>query len=283
MATEKRQYRRHDDFNTTHSGRRPGRLACTVEEFRRRRRVVTFCRQSAPCPWRWEQLRLRRNRAPSPALVPVSDGDRGVRLCWCPPGRFSMGSSPTETGHRPDEAQVTVTLTRGFWMGAFEVTQGEWKRIVGRSRPGTHGRVRARRRLPGVLGELRDAETFCRRLTELARRSGAVAAEYEFRLPTEAQWEYACRAGTATAFAFGDGLGVIRPTSRRQRSAAPRRSAATRRMPGESSTCTATFSSGAATGTTLAFPEAPIRICTRSEGRRIGMARLARPPRRRLE
>jgi formylglycine-generating enzyme required for sulfatase activity len=49
----------------------------------------------------------------------------GIRLCWCPPGRFLMGSPQEETGHRPDAAQVTVTLTRGFWMGTFEVTQGE--------------------------------------------------------------------------------------------------------------------------------------------------------------
>ena len=79
----------------------------------------------------------------------------GIRLCWCPPGRFLMGSPPDEAGRRPDEAQVSVTLTRGFWMGTFEVTQGEWKRIVGACPAGSRRRIWARRRHAGVLGELR--------------------------------------------------------------------------------------------------------------------------------
>src|SRR5437899_5666755 len=53
----------------------------------------------------------------------------GVKLRWCPPGRFRMGSPRSEPERRPDEAQVEVTLTKGFWMGKFEVTQGDWKRI----------------------------------------------------------------------------------------------------------------------------------------------------------
>src|SRR5437016_1499420 len=55
----------------------------------------------------------------------------GVKLCWCPPGRFLMGSPANEADHRSDEVQIEVTLTRGFWMGKFEVTQGQWKRFVG--------------------------------------------------------------------------------------------------------------------------------------------------------
>jgi formylglycine-generating enzyme len=55
----------------------------------------------------------------------------GVRLCWCPPGKFTMGSPPDEPERRPDEDQVEVTLTRGFWAGKYEVTQGDWKRVAG--------------------------------------------------------------------------------------------------------------------------------------------------------
>src|SRR5512138_3915631 len=50
----------------------------------------------------------------------------GIRVCWCPPGKFMMGSPLTEPERRSDEKQVAVTLTQGFWMGKFEVTQGEW-------------------------------------------------------------------------------------------------------------------------------------------------------------
>src|SRR5262245_1850501 len=55
----------------------------------------------------------------------------GIRLCWCPAGKFLMGSPATERGHRPDEAQVEVTLTKGFWTAKHEATQGQWKRVIG--------------------------------------------------------------------------------------------------------------------------------------------------------
>src|SRR3990172_7574222 len=55
----------------------------------------------------------------------------GIKFCWCPAGRFIMGSPPSEPERRPGEDQVEVTLSKGFWMGKYEATQGEWKRIVG--------------------------------------------------------------------------------------------------------------------------------------------------------
>lgn len=128
----------------------------------------------------------------------------GVKLCWCPAGRFTMGSPPAEKERRPGEAQVEVTLTKGFWMGKYEVTQGEWRRVEGKF-PGefTAGEGND---FPVYTINFAEAEGFCRKLTEIAHKAGDLPKNWEFRLPTEAQWEYACRAGTTTATTFGDKL-----------------------------------------------------------------------------
>jgi sulfatase modifying factor 1 len=132
----------------------------------------------------------------------------GVRFGWCPPGRFTMGSPAAETGRRADEAQVEVTLTRGFWMAACETTQGEWRRIHGAppERPLTET-FGLGDDVPVYWVSYLAAEAYCRAFTARARRAGALPAGWACRLPTEAQWEYACRAGTTAATAFGDRLG----------------------------------------------------------------------------
>lgn len=151
--------------------------------------------------------------APSQTFDGVRAGDArsvdGIEFRWCPPGRFVMGSPSTETGHRPDEAQVEVTLTRGFWTAKFEATQGDWRRIVGAfpDRPPSP-QFGESDNVPVYWVNFDEAQRFCARATERARRSGALPAGWEFRLPTEAQWEYACRAGTTTATSFGDAFGL---------------------------------------------------------------------------
>ncbi len=128
----------------------------------------------------------------------------GVKLVWCPPGRFRMGSPPTEVDHRPDEAQVDVTLSSGFWMGKYEVTQGQWQQLMGEFiQPQNKG---AGDDYPLYWVNYLEAEEFCRKLTAKAQAAGQLPANWEFKLPTEAQWEYACRAGSTTATAFGDSL-----------------------------------------------------------------------------
>ena len=130
----------------------------------------------------------------------------GIQLCWCPAGTFTMGSPRSEPERRPGEDQVVVTLTRGFWTAKFETTQGDWKRTMG-NLPGP-----CTTELPEGDGypvgnvNFAEAERFCAKLTELAHHSGELSSNWEFRLPTEAQWEYACRAGTKTATSFGDTL-----------------------------------------------------------------------------
>src|SRR5437660_853673 len=105
----------------------------------------------------------------------------GMRLCWCPAGRFVMGSPPDEPERRPGEDQVEVTLTKGFWMGKYEVTQSQWKMVVG-AFPGalTAG---AGDDFPVYSINFAEAAEFCRKLTEQARASGDLPKGWEFRLP----------------------------------------------------------------------------------------------------
>jgi formylglycine-generating enzyme required for sulfatase activity len=130
----------------------------------------------------------------------------GIKLCWCPPGTFTMGSPPSEPERRPDEDQVGVTLTKGFWMSKYETTQGQWKRVMGKLPGPLTAELPEGDDLPVGNVNFAEADAFCQRLTEQGHRSDNLPKDWEFRLPTEAQWEYACRAGTTTATAFGDKL-----------------------------------------------------------------------------
>jgi sulfatase modifying factor 1 len=111
----------------------------------------------------------------------------GIKLCWCPAGRFLMGSPPNEPERRPDEDQVMVTLTKGFWMAKYEATQGEWKRVLGKLPGRLAAQLPAGNDYPVDNVNFAEAEGFCRRLTQMGHRSGALPTGWEFRLPTEAQ------------------------------------------------------------------------------------------------
>ena len=111
----------------------------------------------------------------------------GSPLAWIEPGTFQMGSS------RPDDVRrETVVLTKGFWIGQTEVTQREYRRVMGVN----PSRIGGSEYLPVDWVQWQDCEAFCRRLNDAARKAGALPGGYEYRLPTEAEWEYACRAGS---------------------------------------------------------------------------------------
>ena len=128
----------------------------------------------------------------------------GVVLRWCPPGQFRMGSPPEEPGHRPDEQQVDVRLSRGFWIGQYEVTQEQWTRIAGSfPQPMDKG---IGPDFPVHWVSYVEAQRFCRRLTDMAHAASELDPKWEFQLPTEAQWEYACRSGTSSPWSFDNSL-----------------------------------------------------------------------------
>lgn len=129
--------------------------------------------------------------------------DAAAKMVWILPGTFTMGSPTSERNRSDDEGpQTVVTLTKGFWFGKYEVTQGEYLAVMGTNPSFFTGDLDA----PVEQVTWYKAVEYCDRLTEQERAAGRLPAGYEYRLPTEAQWEYACRAGTTTRFSFGDAL-----------------------------------------------------------------------------
>jgi formylglycine-generating enzyme required for sulfatase activity len=117
----------------------------------------------------------------------------GMKFVLIPAGAFMMGSPPDEPGRGDDERQHQVTLTKAFYMGVTEVTQEQWRQIMGNNPShfqdcGAH--------CPVEFVSWNDCQEFVQRLNQ---REG----DNNYRLPTEAEWEYACRAGSITAFANG--------------------------------------------------------------------------------
>jgi formylglycine-generating enzyme required for sulfatase activity len=139
------------------------------------------------------------------------DNELKMKLCWCPRGKFRMGSPPNEPDRGHNEGPVQVTLSHGFWLGQYEVTQSQWKSIMG----STIREQRVDQRNgegpdhPMYLVSHAEAEDFGRKFTDNERAASRLPSGWEYRLPTEAQWEYACRAGTTTATAFGKRLSSV--------------------------------------------------------------------------
>ena len=114
------------------------------------------------------------------------------RLVWIKPGTFMMGSPLSELDRVADEGpQTRVMISRGFWMSKYETTQEEYQSVMG-SNP-SHFKGELRRPVEQVSWT--DAIEYCGKLTDRERRAGRLPAGFEYRLPTEAEWEYSCRAG----------------------------------------------------------------------------------------
>lgn len=132
--------------------------------------------------------------------------DNGLRMkfAWCPPGEFTMGSPHSEADRQDDERKVEVTLTNGFWLGKYEVTQSEWKQVMTTEPWQGQEFTKEGVDFPATSVNWHDAIEFCHKLTERERKAGRLPEGWEYMLPTEAQWERACRAQTETRFGFGN-------------------------------------------------------------------------------
>ena len=143
------------------------------------------------------EARRRQEEAARAAGVPVEkDFDLGngvqMTMVFIPAGSFDMGSPENEPNRGSDETLHRVTISKPFWMGKYEVTQEQWQAVMGNSLSNFKGP-----KLPVETVSWDDCQQFLSRLNQ--KHPGKI-----FRLPTEAEWEYACRAGTTTAYQWGD-------------------------------------------------------------------------------
>jgi formylglycine-generating enzyme required for sulfatase activity len=129
-------------------------------------------------------------------------------MIWCPPGTFTMGSPTTEVGRQADrEDEHNVSLTQGFYLGKYEVTQAQYEAVmtgVTGDRNATPSNWHGNPDRPVEKVSWDDAQVFLTRLNE--QQAGNLPAGWAYVLPTESQWEYACRAGTTTAYSWGDSI-----------------------------------------------------------------------------
>jgi formylglycine-generating enzyme required for sulfatase activity len=136
------------------------------------------------------EMRLAKLGDAAPSFV----NTLGMKLVWIPAGRFTMGSPASEKGRQADENQVQVEISRGFYLGKYEVTQGEWKAIMG-TEPWKGQHLKEGADYAATYVSSNDAVEYCKKLSAKEGK--------EYRLPWEAEWEYACRAGTMTMYSFG--------------------------------------------------------------------------------
>jgi formylglycine-generating enzyme required for sulfatase activity len=124
-----------------------------------------------------------------------------VRYRWCPPGTFRMGSPETEFGRYNDENPVTVTLTQGYWIMETECWQKLWEVVMGSSKDWDRGRSDQH---PAYYVSHEEAVEFAKKFETTLLQAGIAMNGWSISRPTEAQWEYAIRGGTTTAYCFGD-------------------------------------------------------------------------------
>lgn len=146
--------------------------------------------------WELENVRIPPPERGKAFTVPYL----GVKLQWVRRGSVQLGSPEDELERRPNEGPRTqVTFSQGFWAGAREITQEQFEALMGRNPAAFKGANR-----PVEQVTWAEAMAYCERLTEAEGKAHRLPEGFVYRLPTQAEWEYLCRAGTRTPFSFGD-------------------------------------------------------------------------------
>ena len=138
-----------------------------------------------------------------------------TNMVFIPPGTFRMGTPTNEVDRYYIEGpQTDVIISRGFWMSKYDVTQGEYLEVMG-TNPSYFTPTKGFAKdltLPAESMTWLDATKYCAAVTQRERAAGRIATNSVYRLPTEAEWEYACRAWTSTRFYYGDDPGYTNLT-----------------------------------------------------------------------
>jgi uncharacterized protein (TIGR02996 family) len=168
-----------------------------AELLRLHRRLLATCREPDGHPERadWQARLVKLLAEGVRPCVPERTVELGedvdMRFAWVPPGAFLMGSHPFEEGRQAGEPQHKVKLSKGYFLGVHQVTQAQWQAVMGGNPSHFNGD-----NLPVEQVSWDDCQAFCKQV-------GAKIGQ-QFRLPTEAEWELACRAGTTTPYFFSE-------------------------------------------------------------------------------
>jgi len=143
---------------------------------------------------------LREGKVPGEGFTNAS----GMSFRWCPPGKFTMGTDDSDGLYTRDRQPVDVTLSKGFWIGEYEVTQREYSTVM-RKNPPRGFTVSLNAPWFGI-GETKQVLDFCKKLTDIEKKAKTLPDGWKYTLMSEAQWEYACRAGSNSSFCYGDDI-----------------------------------------------------------------------------
>jgi len=153
-------------------------------------------------PFDADEAQRRQDETAEVLGVPIEyENEIGMKFRLIPAGEFMMGSPKVEEYHDYDEILHRVHITKPYYLGVCEVTQKEWEAVMRTTPWRVENHTIEGSDYPATFVSWEDAQTYCERLSEIEGRN--------YRLPTEAEWEYSCRAGSSMAFCFGDSFSNI--------------------------------------------------------------------------